>query len=166
MRIAPDQLKPHPRNTRKHSVSQIARLKESLTEFGFVRPIVIDEENTILAGHGIWQAASELGMECEVAPVTGLTDEQKRAYVLLDNRLGELSSWDHEMLSAELLALSKYEFKACDIASLFLKKNGTRTNVEIGGDRFLLQIELRTEKELQELFEECQQRGLECKILS
>jgi len=96
-------LKPDPRNARKHPRSQIDLLAASIRQFGFVGAIVIDGENAIIAGHGRYQAAQRVGMD--VVPcirVTHLTAKAKMALALADNRLGELSAWDEAALASQL----------------------------------------------------------------
>lgn len=167
MKIAPDKLTPHPKNSRKHSPAQIEQLKASLQEFGFMRPIVVDEDKTILAGHGIHAAALELGLkQIDVVVRKDLTDEQKRAYLIADNRLSEMSRWDHDLVAAELDELRDFEFEAIDLNDLFPSGDSKPVNREIGADRFLLQIECDDEGQLESLFEELLERGLQCKILS
>jgi len=96
-------LKPDPRNARKHPESQINLLAASIRQFGFVGVITIDEGNRIIAGHGRHQAANRVGMD--VVPcirVTHLTAKAKIALALADNRLGELSAWDEVALGSQL----------------------------------------------------------------
>lgn len=168
--IDPRKLTPHERNTRRHSREQVDQIKKSIMEFGFVRPIVVDEDNVILAGHGAHLAAMELQQEGRLEEVPyhrtkGLTVEQKRAYLLADNRLAELSTWDKDKLVAELADLDKFDFQALSPRLLFEKK-ATKVNVTLGGARYLLQLEVATEPELRALFEELRGRGVTCKILS
>lgn len=101
-------LTPYERNARTHTVEQLESLARSLSEFGFVRPILIDEDKVIIAGHGIHAAALAMGIEtgpCVI--ISGLTDDQKRAYVIADNRLAERSDWDNDLLSLELIDLKE-----------------------------------------------------------
>lgn len=168
MNIAPTALKPHPSNSRAHSREQLDALKKSIREFGFTKPIVVDEEHMILAGHGAWTAARE--MELPEVPIhvhSGLTDAQKRAYLIADNRLAELSAWDKPLLAAELEALDEYEFDEIELRSLFVPAEANRSaNTTVGGSRFLLQVEVENEQRLQSLFNELRERGLTCKILT
>lgn len=168
MEIDPNELKAHPSNSRVHNREQLDALKKSIREFGFTKPIVVDEENVILAGHGAWTAARELNLEkVLIHRHEGLTAEQKRAYLIADNRLAELSAWDKPLLAAELSALDEYKFSDIELRSLFAAENEHKpANQTIGGDRFLLQIEVASESRLRELFNELTERGLECKILS
>lgn len=106
-----DKLVPYARNARTHSKEQIAQLRSSLREFGFVSPAVIDQNYNILVGHGRIQAAREEGYKtvpCVFAE--NLTDAQKRAYILADNQLALNAGWDEEMLSVELADLQENAF--------------------------------------------------------
>ncbi len=102
---------PYAKNARIHGPEQHRRLRNSLREFGFVRPLLIDQAGNLIAGHGILEAAVAEGMEavpCVLAE--GLTETQRRAYVHADNRLSELSSWDQAALDLELRDLGSLDF--------------------------------------------------------
>lgn len=102
-RVPIGELVPYARNARTHSESQIAQIRASLREFGFVNPVIIDSDRNIIAGHGRVLAAQAEGMtEVPCVLVEHLTDAQRRAYILADNRLAEQSGWDTEMLALEL----------------------------------------------------------------
>jgi len=101
--IAPGDLRPWARNARTHSRKQIRQIADSIREFGFTNPILIDRENTILAGHGRVAAAGLLGLEqVPCLRLESMTPEQKRAYVLADNKLALNAGWDEEILAEEL----------------------------------------------------------------
>jgi DNA modification methylase len=107
-RIATDSLKPNPRNARTHSTKQIHQIAESVKQFGFIVPIVIDEKRTILAGHGRHAAAKLLRLtEVPVVEVTGLSPSKKRALALADNKIAENAGWDRETLAVELSELAE-----------------------------------------------------------
>lgn len=109
--VSIEKLVPYARNARTHSKEQIAQLRASLREFGFVSPAVIDAEYNILVGHGRVQAAREEGYQtvpCVFAE--DLTEAQKRAYILADNQLALNAGWDEEMLSVELADLQENAF--------------------------------------------------------
>lgn len=106
-----DKLVPYARNARTHSKEQIAQLRSSLREFGFISPAVIDQDYNILVGHGRIAAAREEGYKtvpCVFAE--DLTEAQKRAYILADNQLALNAGWDEEMLSVELSDLQENAF--------------------------------------------------------
>lgn len=97
---------PFARNSRTHSEAQVAQIAASIREFGFTNPILTDGANGIIAGHGRLQAARKLGLtEVPTIPLEGLTDAQKRAYVIADNKLALNAGWDMELLSSEIEGL-------------------------------------------------------------
>ncbi len=98
-----DGLVPYARNSRTHSEEQLEQLAESITEWGFTMPVLVDEAGGIIAGHGRVMAARRLGMaEVPVIVASGWTDAQRRAYVIADNKLALNAGWDMDMLAAEL----------------------------------------------------------------
>lgn len=108
---------PYARNAKKHDDSQIAKLAGSIKEFGFNNPVLIDKDNGIIAGHGRIMAAQKLGLENVPCIRLGhLTDTQRRAYILADNRLAEIGGgWDEEMLKLELAELAALDFDISEI---------------------------------------------------
>ena len=107
---APDQLKPYPRNARTHSKKQIRQIAESIRQFGFTNPIIIDGEDAILAGHGRAEAARLVGLKSvPCVRLDQMSPEQKRAYILADNKLAQNAGWDEEILATELQFLLKAE---------------------------------------------------------
>ena len=106
-----DKLVPYARNARTHSKEQILQLRASLREFGFVNPVIVDKDLTIIAGHGRVLAAKEEGItEVPCVFAEHLTEAQKRAYIIADNRLAMNAGWDAEMLSVELSELQGVDF--------------------------------------------------------
>ena len=105
-------LKRAPRNARLHSKAQVKQIVASFTEFGIIAPIIVDEANIILAGHGRLEAAHAAGVTIlPVVRVTGLSEGQKRAYRIADNRIAEQAEWDFAILAEELKTLGSAEFK-------------------------------------------------------
>lgn len=106
-----DDLIPYANNAKKHSVKQINQLRASLREFGFVTPVLIDFDNNIIAGHGRVEAARAEGMsEVPCVLVTNLSEAQRKAYILADNRLSETAVWDKDLLKIELKGLEALDF--------------------------------------------------------
>lgn len=104
--VSINDIKPYPRNAKIHGEDQIRKIADSITEFGFLNPILLDTGGVILAGHGRLEAAKLLGMaKVPCLYADGLTEAQKRAYILADNRLTELGGWDEDLLDEELRAL-------------------------------------------------------------
>jgi DNA modification methylase len=106
--VAVDALKPNARNARTHSKKQIRQIAGSITAFGFLVPILIDEDHTILAGHGRYAAAKSLGLtEVPAVEARGLSAAKKRALALADNKICENAGWDREILALELPELTE-----------------------------------------------------------
>ena len=106
-----ERLIPYARNARTHSAGQIAQVAASIREFGFTNPILVDNDSGVLAGHARLLAARQLRLaEVPVVVLDHLTESQKRAYVLVDNRLALNAAWDEEMLANELAALQEDDF--------------------------------------------------------
>lgn len=106
-----NKLVPYARNARTHSKKQVLELRASIREFGFINPVIIDKDLNIIAGHGRILAAKEEGLrEVPCVFAEHLSDAQKRAYILADNRLAMNAGWDEEMLAVELSELEGVDF--------------------------------------------------------
>lgn len=106
-----DRLIPYARNSRTHSDEQVAQVAASIREFGFTNPVLIDAQDGIIAGHGRVMAARKLGLdEVPCIRLAHLSEAQKRAYVIADNKLALNSGWDEEMLKIELAELQEADF--------------------------------------------------------
>ena len=104
-------LKPYERNAKQHGADQIEKLIKSIEEFGFLTPCLIDRDNNIIAGHGRVMAARKMGMQTvPCVYIEGLSEAQRKAYILADNRLGELGEWDMDLVMEELTALDDMDF--------------------------------------------------------
>ena len=102
---------PYARNARTHSEAQIAQIAASIKEFGFLSPIIISEDNTILCGHGRFYGAQKLGLKkVPCVMESHLTENQRRAYILADNKLSLNAGWDNDMLAVELSELQDNDF--------------------------------------------------------
>ena len=112
MKLVPIQeLVPYINNARTHSAAQITKLRSSLREFGFVNPIIVDRDYSVIAGHGRLIAAKEEGFsEVPCVFVDYLTEAQKKAYIIADNRYAEDAGWDEELLRLEIESLQGMEF--------------------------------------------------------
>lgn len=127
---------PYARNSRVHTEEQVSQIAASIQEWGFTIPILIDEENTLIAGHGRLLAAQKLELEqVPTMTATGWSDAQKRAYVIADNKLTENSTWDEELLKVEIkqLEFDNYNienlgFGMDELATLFLDKDFGETD--------------------------------------
>ena len=106
--IALDRLIPYARNSRTHSEAQVAQIAASLREYGFTNPVLIDADGGIIAGHGRTLAARQIGLaEVPCIRLGHLTDAQKRAYIIADNKLALNAGWDDAMLALELRDLAE-----------------------------------------------------------
>ena len=129
--LPPASLKAAKRNARTHNKAQEEAVANSVLHFGVIKPVVIDEENRIVAGHVVWRAAKRLGLKrIPVIRVSHLSEAELRAYALADNQLATKSAWDIEILSLELgelelalpalgLDLSITGFEPCEIDAVF-----------------------------------------------
>ncbi len=103
-----DVLIPYARNARQHSDAQVAQIAASIREFGWGAPILVDGQNNVIAGHGRLLAARKLGLtKVPVVPMTHLTDIQRKALILADNKIGENATWNNELLGLELTELKE-----------------------------------------------------------
>lgn len=142
---ATEELIPYARNSRTHSKEQIKKLRSSIREFGFTNPILIDSQNNIIAGHGRLMAANEEGIEevpCLI--IDYMTEAQKKAYVIADNRLAEDAGWDKDLLKLEMLDLkdafafdlSLTGFEPIEIDKMFATKDKAEED-EFDPDKYL-----------------------------
>ena len=106
-----NELKPYKNNARTHNEKQIEKIANSIQEFGFINPVLIDSDYVIIAGHGRVKGAEKLGMvEVPCLFVEDLTEEQKRAYIIADNKLALDAGWDYDLLKIELEELDDLDF--------------------------------------------------------
>jgi DNA modification methylase len=130
--IATAELIPYARNARTHSEQQVQQIAGSIQEFGFCNPVLIDATNGIIAGHGRVMAAQLLKLEAvPCLRLSHLTDAQKRAYVIADNRIALSSGWDEEMLANELSDLHADEF---DLSVLGFDADELTALMDLDGD--------------------------------
>ena len=122
---------PYARNPRAHSNEQVAQIAASIKEFGFTNPILLDGENGLIAGHGRLAAARLLGLKMVPCIELGhLSETQKRAYIIADNKLALNAGWDEELLRLELIDLKEMGanlelvgFDAMELADIMLGKD-------------------------------------------
>ena len=126
-----EKLKPYKNNARTHSEAQIKQIADSMVEWGWTMPVLIDEHDRIIAGHGRVDAAKLLKLDtapCLVA--RGWTNAQKRAYVIADNKLAENAGWDEDLLSFEISGLSEADFDLSLLGFTDLELEGFSTEAE------------------------------------
>ena len=106
-----DELIPYARNSRTHSDAQVAQIAASIKEFGWTNPVLMDGDNGIIAGHGRVLAARVLGQtDIPTIELSHMTEIQKRAYIISDNKLAMNAGWDEEVLGLELTELKEFGF--------------------------------------------------------
>jgi ParB-like chromosome segregation protein Spo0J len=166
---------PYVNNSRTHSEAQVAQIASSIKEFGWTNPILLDGENGIIAGHGRLMAGQLLGHEeAPTIELSHLTEHQKKAYVIADNKLALNAGWDFNILKMEFEDLNINEFDITKLGFDVKEINqilGIENVINIENEptnetRNLLMIECEGERELEKLYEEMQERGFQCKILS
>jgi len=131
-----ERLIPYDKNAREHSTEQVAQIAASISEFGFLNPILVDSNDGIVAGHGRLSAAKELALD--VVPVVvldHLTENQKKAYVLVDNKLAENATWNEDLLAEEIIKLNLQDFDLnilgwTDEELKSLQEDGWATDIE------------------------------------
>jgi ParB-like chromosome segregation protein Spo0J len=129
-----EELIPYALNSRTHSEAQVAQIAASIREFGFTNPILLDGENGILAGHGRVMAARVLALDAvPTIEISNLSDGQKKAYVITDNKLALNAGWDDEILKLELQSLndSHQMLTGFDAAELNILFNGWQPEIDV-----------------------------------
>ena len=109
--VSPSSLRPYARNARRHSKAQIKQIGESIRRFGFTNPVLISDGGEIIAGHGRVEAAKLIGLQTvPTLRLSHLSEADRRAYILADNKLALNAGWDQEMLAIELQALVEFDY--------------------------------------------------------
>jgi ParB-like chromosome segregation protein Spo0J len=171
--VATDDLIPYINNSRTHSESQIKQIAASIREFGFTNPVLIDEAGTIIAGHGRVMAAQVLELD-EVPTITldGLSDAQRKAYVIADNKLALNAGWDTEILLAEIDALQDLNFDtqllgfSADELSEMLNIEEPQPKEETYSEIFNIIVECNDEMEQEKIFNQLESEGYKCRVQS
>ena len=166
-----EKLIPYVNNARTHSNQQIDQIAASIKEFGFINPVIVDKEHGIIAGHGRVLAAKKLGLnQVPTIKAEHLTELQKKAYILADNKLAELAGWDYDLLKIELQALHELDFDV-NIAGFdsydFLVQNqeikeDINNKQEFG--KYILEIEFPNADAMLEVEQKFSQEGYICRI--
>lgn len=178
-----DKIKPYENNARLHSSIQINQIMQSIKEFGFTNPLIIDTEYNLIAGHGRLEALKQLNkidfkdnpiLNVPCIQVKDLSDTQKRALCLADNQIALNSSWDNEKLQDELEKLVNENFNFDCIGfddSVFdnfidNEANDNKVYDKHLEEKFTLCIECNNESELQKLYDDFKSKGYKCKIIT
>lgn len=166
-------LVPYINNSRTHSDDQVAQVAASIKEFGFTNPILIDESRMIIAGHGRLLAAKKLGLD-EVPTITleGLTEAQRKAYVIADNKLALNAGWDDQALQTELERLQELDFDLSltgfgvdELARMF---DDQEIEPEEQGysEVFNVIVECADEQQQEKVFNQLDRDGYKCRVQS
>lgn len=183
-----DELRPYSKNARKHPESQIAQIAKSLAEFGWCRPLAVHNGKTVVYGHGTLEAAKRLRKagtpipnwpDNALAPtvdLSHLSENQRKAYTLTDNRLAMNSVWDNDFLSSDMMELYDAEFpidvigfNADETAFMFgidlepPEEAAAAENASENASKYKLSLEFDTAREQQAVLAEMQGRGIVCK---
>ena len=167
---------PYARNSRTHSDAQVAQIAASIREFGFTNPVLIDADGGIIAGHGRTMAARKLGLdEVPCIRLTNLTDAQKKAYIIADNKLALNAGWDDDLLKVELEDLADLNFDLTLLGWDKLPEFGDEVNYDLLDDEdfddqlkdmtdgvkkaIQIEFELHDYEEAQELIKFWRQKG-------
>src|SRR5690606_21305617 len=167
-------LTPYARNARTHSDAQIDQIAASIVECGGPTPILLDDEGTIIAGHGRGLAALKLGLEeVPVMFASGWTEDQKRAYSLADNKLAMNAGWEHELLKLELGELSEAGFDVSLIgfsdaefaSEMGLTDEGEAETGVLGEMQYRIVVDCESERHQSMLLQQFESEGLTCRPL-
>lgn len=166
---------PCARNSRTHSDEQVTQIASSIKEFGFTNPVLIDKDGGIIAGHGRVMAAKKLGInEVPCIELSHLTEAQRRAYVIADNKLALNAGWDDEMLRVEFQELQDLGFDVeltgfsiQEMANLFDQQEHEKELTEqCYAEVFQIVIECSDEQEQERVFNKLDTEGYKCRVQS
>lgn len=169
------ELIPYARNSRTHSPQQVDKIAASIREFGFLSPIIVDGKSGIVAGHGRVMAAQKLGLATlPVIEAAHLTEAQKRAYVIADNRLALDAGWDNDMLKIELqdldaegFDLSLTGFEVSELSAMFdPEEEDELPDQQDLQAVFEVAVECNDETQQETVFNLLTQQGYKCRILT
>ena len=180
-KVSVSDLIPYANNSRLHSDDQVLQIASSIKEFGFLNPIIIDGDNGIIAGHGRVMAAKKLGInELPCIDASHLTEAQKKAYVIADNKLALNAEWDFDLLKIEIESLQEDDFKLDLLGFDVDELNGILGFDDIAGedeeeseqdyeDKYKEQygviIMCKSAEEQEKIFNKMQQNGYEVKVV-
>lgn len=151
-------------NNPRINTGAVKYVKESISQCGYISPIIVDENMVILAGHTRRLALLEMGIdEIEIGVAAGLTDEQKRKYRVLDNKTNEFATWDFEKLTEEL---ENIDFGDFDFGFSFeIEREEPQENeVKMKDDVFQIIVDCDNENDMEQKFNKITEMGIECRI--
>lgn len=162
------ELKPYKKNAKKHDKTQVEQIANSIKEFGFTQPVIIDKNNCVVAGHGRILGAKKAGLK-QVPTVTleELTEEQIKAYRLVDNKLNE-SDWDFGLLDEELedliddIDMDLFGFDT-NMSDEELEKKKIEFEIK---EKYEVHIICKDEKQMEQVYNKTKGMGIDCKLVS
>ena len=166
---------PYVNNSRTHSNEQVMQVASSIKEFGFTNPILIDDDGGIIAGHGRLMAAKKLGLvEVPCIRLGHLSEAQRKAYVIADNKLALNSEWDNDLLKIELMQLDSIDFDlnltGFDLSELANIFDPVTEEIELKeqtySETFNIIIECENEHNQESIYNELQEKGYKCQVQS
>lgn len=160
-----EDIKPYENNPRFND-NAVEYVKNSIKEFGFKVPMILDKDNKIVCGHTRYKASLELGLkEIPVIYADDLTEEQIKAFRIADNKVSEFADWDIELLDEELenidIDMTEFGVEDVDIEEPIIERKDLSNSIEISN---VLEIKCKDDTELEKLYNEMIDRGYECKI--
>lgn len=162
------ELKPYKKNAKKHPKEQVERIANSIKEFGFTQPVIIDSNNCVVAGHGRILGAKKAGLkQVPTVMLEDLTEEQIKAYRLVDNKLNE-SDWDFSLLDEELGILSEdidmslFGFDT-NMSDEELEKKKIEFEIK---EKYEVHIICKDEKQMEQVYNKTKGMGIDCKLVS
>lgn len=162
------ELKPYKKNAKKHSKEQVEQIANSIKEFGFTQPVIIDKNNCVVAGHGRILGAKKAGLkQVPTVCLEDLTEEQIKAYRLVDNKLNE-SEWDYSLLDEELENLTEdidMDLFGFELEEQQEKETKKKVEFEIK-EKYEVHIICKDEKQMEQVFNDVKGYGQECKLVS
>ena len=169
-----DKLSAYELNSRTHSKEQIGQIAASISEFGFTNPVLIDQDNGIIAGHGRVQAAKKISMdEVPCIRLSHLSEAQRKAYVIADNKLALNAGWDDELLKSEIETLQMMDFDIhllgfdeIELGKMFDEPIEAELKEETYSEVFNVIIECKDEEEQEKVFNRLDTEGYKCRVQS
>lgn len=162
------ELKPYKKNAKKHSKEQVEQIANSIKEFGFTQPVIIDKHNSVVAGHGRILGAKKAGLkQVPTVCLEELTEEQIKAYRLVDNKLNE-SEWDYSLLDEELENLTEdidMDLFGFELEEQQEKETKKKVEFEIK-EKYEIHIICKDEKQMEQVYNNVKGYGQECKLVS
>ena len=162
-------LKPYKKNAKKHPKEQVERIANSIKEFGFTQPVIIDKDNCVVAGHGRILGAKKAGLKTiPTVKLESLTEEQIKAYRLVDNKTNE-SDWDFSLLDEELGILAQdidmelFGFDLTEQEDEEEKKKKVEFEIK---EKYEVHIICKDEKQMEQVYNKTKDLGIECKLVS